>query len=330
MSYSRDIFNTVSERYSQKKHKNEMIITQRKSEVHGKIPRLAEIDRELSQTGLTVARAALSMKPSAIEQHIEGLRLRNLDLRRERDELLSKNGYPTDYLCVNYSCKICNDEGIVDGKYCSCFKDELKNESYKKLSKSSPLNLASFDTFSLDYYPDTPIENSELTAREMMEHVFKFCKEYADDISPSSSSLLLSGATGLGKTHLSLSIANEAIKKGLGVVYGSWQNLLAKVETEKFSKTYYGSEVLDSLLDCDLLIIDDLGAEFSNSFGVSVLYNIINTRICTGKTTIINTNLDIMEIGEKYTERVLSRIEGSFLKLLFFGNDIRSLCSTEF
>ena len=137
--------------------------------------------------------------------------------------------------------------------------------------------------------------------------------------------LLLSGNTGLGKTHLSLAIASEVMQKGYGVLYDSVINLLRRVEREHFGRGEAGADTLEILLTCDLLILDDLGAEFDSSFYVSTVYNIINTRLNCGLPTIISTNLAPEEIGSRYGRSVLSRLEGEYEILPFFGEDIRRL-----
>ena len=164
-----------------------------------------------------------------------------------------------------------------------------------------------------------------------MKEILDFCRDYAADFATDSPSLLLYGATGLGKTHLSLAIASEAVKKGYGVIYGSAQNLMSRLEKEHFSSgrnsEYEGSE--QALLECDLLIIDDLGAEFSTQFTVAELYNIINTRIMSRLPVIISTNLTPDGLEQKYTQRITSRIIGNYITLYLCGKDIRQIKNTE-
>ena len=154
---------------------------------------------------------------------------------------------------------------------------------------------------------------------------YRYCKNYADNFSLKSPSLILYGATGLGKTHLSLAIAGEVIGKGFGVIYGSAQNLLNRLENEKFGRSGQDGDTLSLLLECDLLILDDLGAEFSTAFTLSAIYNIINSRMLASLPTIISTNLEPGELDKKYDQRIASRILGSFTPVYFCGRDIRQL-----
>ena len=161
-----------------------------------------------------------------------------------------------------------------------------------------------------------------------MGEIAQFCKDYALDFSLESPSLFMHGATGLGKTHLSLAIANEAIARGYGVVYGSAPNMFSQLEREHFGRQYNNERTYEQeLLETDLLIIDDLGVEFSTPFTVSCVYNIINSRILSRKPTIIRTNLTPRELEDKYTQRITSRIIGGFVSLRFIGRDIRQIKS---
>jgi DNA replication protein DnaC len=97
------------------------------------------------------------------------------------------------------------------------------------------------------------------------------------------------------------------------------------IEDYKFKNgdTHISKDNYENLFDCDLLIIDDLGTELTNSFTNSELFNIINTRLLSGKKTIISTNLSPTQLEELYTERTSSRIFDRFEMIKFIGNDLR-------
>ena len=157
-----------------------------------------------------------------------------------------------------------------------------------------------------------------------MKSVYESCRSYADNFGTDSNNLYFYGRTGLGKTHLSLAIANEVIKKGYNVVYGSVINFLNKLEREKFGRAD-SFETEDILIGADLLILDDLGAEFSTAVATSSLYNIINSRIARGVPTIISSNLNIKEMQDRYPESVASRVIGNYKMVVFDGKDIRQI-----
>ena len=178
-----------------------------------------------------------------------------------------------------------------------------------------PLKESKFSNFNTDLYPEADREN--------MREILEFCIGYAQQFSPDSKSLLFFGRTGLGKTHLSLAIASAAIERGYGVIYGSSQNFLNQIQDEAFGRK--DGDSLNAILDCDLLILDDFGTEFTSSYISSAVYNIINTRILRGKPTIINTNLSLSEINSTYGERIFSRIIGNYVIKQFTGKDIRQI-----
>jgi DNA replication protein DnaC len=190
------------------------------------------------------------------------------------------------------------------------------------MSKMTPLELSSFEDFDLNYYPKRS-ENGK-SPYDTMCDVYNRCKSYASNFDNDSVSLYFCGRTGLGKTHLSLAIANEVIKKGYNVVYGSVINFLNKLEREKFGRAD-SFETEDVLINADLLILDDLGAEFSSAVAMSSLYNIINSRIARGVPTIISSNLSFDELKSRYPESIVSRIIGTFVAVIFTGDDIRQI-----
>jgi len=271
-----------------------------------KNPRIAEINTALSAIGASLMMAALSGNT----QKINELRNESENLSKEKEELLKKAGVK-DKECF---CKVCGDTGYVGGKLCECIKAVAKELALSKMAEIMPLDKCSFGNFDIDFYPEE--------VKGKMNNIFNYSKKYANTFSKDSDNVLFMGKSGLGKTHLSIAIIKEAIKKGYNVVYGPAQNLFSEVEKEHFS--YSGtSDSLDVLLNADLLVIDDLGTEFMTNFVQSLFYDIVNTRIMKGRPTIINTNLSIEEIQERYTSRIASRFIGEYSIKTFLGNDIR-------
>ncbi len=220
----------------------------------------------------------------------------------------------------SFYCDKCKDSGYLKGTLCSCVKDVAKKLAFEELSRSLPLNECSFENFDLNYYPDSDDKNGN--PRKRAAAILNLCKQFVENFPHGCRSLLFIGGAGLGKTHLSLSIVREVSAKGYGVVYGSAQNLFSAAEKEHFS--FNGdSSAEDSLLQCDLLVIDDLGTEFYSSFAASLFYNIVNSRMLSGKPTVINTNLSFDELEKKYTARITSRFIGGYDMKKFIGLDIR-------
>ncbi|MBE6848307.1 MAG: DNA replication protein DnaC [Ruminococcus sp.] len=307
---------TVATRRLYAKQEND----RRYQEVNARIPQLAEINRQLAQTATKILDTLQSGEQ--VEQRLESLKRQNLEAQQLSASLLQANGYPTDYLDMHYICECCQDTGYTNGGYCECLKKLIASLGISRMNEYAQLTLASFDQFSLDYYRGKTDEQGQDCYATMYE-VLRACRRYAADFSLQSPSLLFYGRTGLGKTHLSLSIASEVLSQGHEVIYDSIINLLQQVEREHFGREHSEMDTLYLLLHVDLLILDDLGTEFDTPFYISTIYNIINTRINRGLPTIINTNLDLVSIRRRYEERIVSRLFAVYECMHFVGSDIR-------
>ncbi len=324
MSYAERIHSAAAAELARRRNTAEKAQQTRHSQVLAALPDIAVLEQELAMDGLAVVKAIGMGKDAA--DFIDKLSNSNLEKQEEIKEMLVSNGFAADYLEVKYACPLCNDSGFIGGIACECYKSLLNALAAAELNETAPVNECTFENFKLDYYPDQYNENIKSTVRERMSKIFEYCKSYAEDFSESSPSLFMFGATGLGKTHLSLAIASTATKAGYNVIYRSAQNLLRQLEKERFNNRG-GDEnnFEDEILNCDLLIVDDLGVEFSTQFTVAAIYNIINSRLNSRLPTIISSNLSEDELEAKYTQRVTSRIIGNYTPLLFLGKDIRQL-----
>lgn len=282
-------------------------------------PKLREIDFKLSALGAKIAITALSGDKITLEN----IKNEMQSLSKEKQNILSNFNIAE----IVFDCPICSDTGYVNGKICSCIKEATKKLAFQELSRNMPIYESRFDNFNLNYYPDTE-DDSGVNPKKRITAIFKLCKDYVKDFSPvSSQNLLFMGDSGLGKTHLTLAIVSGVIEKGFNVIYGSAYNLFSAVENEHFSSEKGDS--YENMLDCDLLVIDDLGTEFSTSFTQSTLYGLVNSRILSGKPTIINTNLSMAEIEKRYSPRISSRFIGNYTAKKFIGFDIRQIKAME-
>lgn len=295
----------------------------RRAELERVCPELREINMKISGAGLAALKA-IGMGADA-QKYISKLADENLRLQEERAEILKGLGLPADVLDVHYTCPVCDDSGIHDGHYCNCMKSLVKQIQFENLCKCAPAKESTFENFSLDFYKGFVDPETGADAYERMSQIYNYCRNWADDFSKNSPGILMYGNTGLGKTHLSLAIANVVVSKGYNVLYTSAGNILSKLEREKFGRLKGDESPEDMVLSADLLILDDLGSEFITQFTVAAVYNIINTRILEGLPTIISTNLLYDEIGDKYNPRVYSRIIGDYTMLEFIGADVRQL-----
>ena len=317
MAYNRENYARIRTEYQTKYMRAEEEATRRTEALHQKSPALRALDRELSKTGIKIAMAALGTGEEYKEK-LAVVEKENLALQARRAEILAELGYPADYTKPPYECEKCNDSGFVGTRMCECMRRELVLAAFESSGIGALLRTQSFDSFKTDYYPAGD-------ARDLMMKNLALLREYAEGFSTQSDSLIFCGATGLGKTHLSTAIAKVAIERGLEVLYDSAQNIVADFEADRFKSGYGPYEPrADKYLECDLLIIDDLGTEFVNQFTVSCIYNLINTRQNKGLATLISTNLKPRELISKYEDRIYSRLVGCDSKILIFsGPDAR-------
>ncbi len=321
MSYSREVYDKVEKKLYNIRIKAIEELEKKKKIFYIRFPRAREIETSLASISIEAAKVVI--RGGDVKKTLLYLKKKSKDLRNELDSLLASANLPKDFLEIKYSCKICKDEGFKDGKMCECMKNFLKSETYKKLNEMSPIGKSCFENFSLNYYSQYCLSSADQSPRDRMEQILEFCKNYSKEFSKSSPGLLMTGNTGLGKTHLSLAIASEVIAKGYSVIYSSIQNIISAMEKERFRPGNTETCEEHHFIECDLLIIDDLGTEFSTAFSCSAIYGIINSRIMTNKPTIINTNLSMKELEKNYSSRIVSRLMGNNIRLEFLGSDIR-------
>ncbi len=320
MPYRQDILSRVRREYETKYRRAHDEADARRAEIHIALPAVAELDAELSLTGLSIMAAA--MQSGDVDTRIAEVREKNASLRARRAVLLVAAGYPASYTEPRYECAICNDSGFVDTKMCACMRREIIEATFAASGISESMRAQTFESFDLSYYADDP------NAHRFMAQILARIKHFADSFKPGESeSLVLFGGTGLGKTHLSTAAATTVIERGHDVMYISAVSLIADFEFNRFGNRSMGiSEDVrstDRYYDCDLLVIDDLGTEITNQFTTSVLYDLINTRLARRRATLISTNLSQDEFRRRYWDRITSRIFGEYTVLPFLGKDVR-------
>lgn len=319
MAVNKDVYLRAKAEIDRRREQAKLQASERREECKRCYPEISKAYKVMADTACECVKA-VGLGADA-QAFVAEIAKKNLQAQKVIADTLKNAGLAEDYLKEKYFCDKCKDSGFIDGKMCDCLKNAIKQITYNSLCDKIPLEKYSFNKFSLDFYQDYLNENG-INPHDRMENYLEYCKNYAEDFSCKSDNLLMMGETGLGKTHLSLAIAGVAAKKGYSVIYNSAQNLLSTLENEKFGRSAVnGAE--QSIHECDLLIIDDLGAEFSTNFTVAAVYNILNTRLMYSKPTIISTNMSLYEIEERYTPRIASRILGNYVIMEFAGKDVR-------
>ncbi|MBQ8163349.1 MAG: ATP-binding protein [Clostridia bacterium] len=315
MAYSKKSVDFVKELFEKKRQKSEKERLMRIDEVYSACPEVASIDAALSSVANEIMEA-ISLGKESCAQRIEEIKEKNLDLQKRRAMLLDEKGFGAHYTDRTYDCPICKDTGYAGVRMCSCFRNAIILKEYEFSGLGNLLKKQNFESFSLDFYSGKD--------KDYMLENYNDLYNFAHNFDTDKRSFLLFGGTGLGKTHLSTSVAKYLIDNGYNVIYETAQNIFSDFEKDRFRDRFSGEEPISSkYLECDLLIIDDLGTEIVSAFSVSCLYNIINTRLNKDLPIIANTNLRQDEIRKLYQDRITSRLFGEFIIKRFMGEDIR-------
>lgn len=322
MGYSAEVIRRARARLAEAKADRESENRGHLAAAYERVPRLWEIDRQLR---LTMAMAAQAVFASGgdVENAMNEAKEKNLSLQREREALIAACFEP-GYLDDAPVCDKCGGSGYIGASMCECLRELCRQEQKKELSVLAG-SKETFQQFRLDYYDDRTDPKYGASPRTIMERNFTICRRYATLFAPSSENLLFVGGTGLGKTFLSACIARTVADRGFSVAYESAPHLFAKLEQAKFSPNEENRRQAQKFLDCDLLIIDDLGTEMPGQFVTAALYSLLNDRLLAAKPMLISTNLNVDELGRRYSPQIASRLHGAFHRLTFVGEDIRVL-----
>lgn len=310
----------ISNYYENLRIKNADIHEKRVEEINKIIPEIREIDGLIRDIALRAAIEQIK-NPNQDKSFEESEKIYKLKLKKM--DFLEKKGYPRDYLEEIYTCKDCHDTGInEDNEKCHCLKRLIVSELYDMSSISYMLDKENFDKFDLNVFSEKVYEKFNMSPRENMKSILALSKNFIKTFDDKNDlNLLLWGPTGQGKTFLLNCIAAELINKDALVIYQTAYEILKTIEDRKFKNM--DDDKYNLYFESDLLIVDDLGIEFVNSFTTSEIFNIINTRLLRGKKTLISTNLSPKELSETYTDRVFSRVFQKFVPIRFFGPDLR-------
>ena len=321
MPLSNAQYDEIMREYDERQLNNRRILDARRAEIIEKIPRIREIDEKVAASSLQKARLYLDGDTSAVTD----LKTELNALASERRQLLTSNGYPSDYLDPVYTCPDCKDSGYINGKKCHCFIQAVINTVYAQSNIKNILQRENFDSFCYDYYSEQDIsQTTGLSARATARHAVEQCRHFITDFDHKPKNLFIYGKTGVGKTFLSNCVAKELLDSGHSVIYFTAFQLFDILSKGVFEKDADAIAAHQNIFDCDLLVIDDLGTELSNSFTTSQLFLCVNERLLRQKSTIISTNLNLNQIVDIYSERTFSRICDAYTLINLFSNvDIR-------
>ena len=322
MAYSNEVVRKARAELASRKADHESQTAERLHRAYAQVPRIKEIDILLRKS-MAMAMQAVFQAGSDAKAAMEEVKQANLALQAEKKALIEANFGP-GYLEEEPICPKCGGSGYIGSFMCSCLQDLCRQQQEKEIALLAD-DGQHFGAFRLDYYIDRPDPKTGISPRAIMARGFDICRDYAQNFTPASGNLLFNGGTGLGKTFLSACIAREVAAKGYSVAYETAAHLFSKLEKHRFHPDEESYREVKRLNACDLLIIDDLGTELPGQFVTAALYTLVNDRLLAGKPMVISTNLNIEEVGQRYSPQIRSRLQGSFQQLPFVGQDIRVL-----
>ena len=322
MSYSKEVLSRARAILAQQKADRESENAARLHAAYARIPRLKEIDMALIGTMAQAAQAAF-LQGTDGKAALEQVREKNLQLQQERKNLVQQ--LEPGFLTEEPICPHCGGNGYVGAEMCQCLRALCVAEQRKEMGAA--FKNAGLESFLLDYYSDAVNPQLKVSPRFIMERTLDSCRRYARGFTMDSGNLLLSGGTGLGKTHLALAIGAAVGEQGYTVCYETAASLFGKLEKAKFTPSEENNREAEKLETCDLLILDDLGTELPGQFVTAALYGLLNARLLARRPMVITTNLNVEEAGKRYSPQIASRLYGEFKLLTFLGSDIRILKS---
>lgn len=328
MGISNIQYRDIMYQYDQTRMKNQRILDQRIEQVSSEIPEIRQIQEELIRQSIQQARTELLQPEQALDSSTK-YRASIKELIQKKGEILAANGYPKDYLSPIYTCPECKDTGYIGFTPCHCLLQAKTALLYENSNLADILATENFQTFQPDYYDDQQVDdNLSLTPRQNILKLKDICMDFIYHFDDSYDNLIFYGPAGVGKSFLTHCIAKELLDSGHTVVYLTSLQLFDILEKNKFGRdeeALVSNEQIAHLLGSDLLIIDDLGTELTNSFTTSQLYYFIEERHLQQRATIFSTNLSFQELHDRYGERIFSRFTGYYNFCKIVGADIRPI-----
>lgn len=305
--------------YTKIQDEERRLLTKRINDIQKLHPEIIKVDNYIQKLSLQMSLSILKSDDS--EKTLKEFKRKITDLKVQKYEMLVSSGYDSDYLSLHYRCPKCNDTGFIGVNKCYCYKQKLIKIYYQNSLLEDILKEKNFGTFNINIFSSHKLGDEKYSPRKNMENIYSYVLgEYIPNFKSANTNLLFYGNPGSGKSFLSYCIAKELLDSGHLVVYKTSDELISDLRDIRFNNNY---KLNNLLMNCDLLIIDDLGAEQTNDFAITELFNLLNKKLLQNKKMLISTNLFLPGITQVYSERIYSRLIGEFKLCKFFEEDLR-------
>lgn len=314
---------SIMKGYQQTRDYHQTVLEERRRQVFEQIPSFQDLDASIAGISVQKARLLLAAPdPSSDSAALSQLHRQIAEITAQKHALLQSHGFPADYLDPVYTCRDCRDTGYLttaDGRKtkCLCFRRQEITLLYQQSNIQDMISRENFSTLSYEYYEGEDLERFRKSV--------KICQDFVQNFKQDYRNLFFYGTVGTGKSFLSGCISRELLQSGYSVIYFSSVGLFDTLARYSFDVKAKESlySFYNDLHNCDLVIIDDLGTEVTNSFVTSQLFSCLNERHIRTKATIISTNLSLEELRDRYSDRIFSRITSNYLLCKLTGPDIR-------
>ncbi len=321
MALTNSQYDKIMRDYEQKQLRAEDLLQERLKHIYKSLPEIQEFNTAIANLSVEKARQLILSDDS---KALSSLKEELHSLIEKRDQLLKVNGYSKQDLEAQYECTNCKDTGYVSNVKCHCFRSAIIQLLYQQSNLGNILEQENFNTFDISYYSIDVIDRfTGRSSLETMRNALDTCRNFVDTFDREKNNLFLYGDIGVGKTFLTNCIAKELIDQSKSVIYFSAFQMFETMAKGKFDKDKIAQNTNEYIVECDLLIIDDLGTELTNAFTASEFFHCINERLLCEKPTIISTNLSLDALKERYSERTFSRIASNYTMIRLTGEDIR-------
>lgn len=326
MALTNSQYDQIMRGYEAKQRRARKRFEEKKKQIYRQIPELQALDEALATNSIKQAKLQVLEQFEAAND----LKQKTDEIPKKKAFLLQQHGYSLKDLEPEYECMDCKDLGYIGRKPCHCFKQAAIDLVYTQSNLKKILQTENFDHLNRSFYSKELVDKeSGMTSYDLAVRAIGECHHFIANFDKDFQNLLFYGSTGVGKTFLCNCIAKELLDQGHSVLYFTSYDLFSLLEKSKFKHDAIAEEMEKDFLRCDLLIIDDLGSEYTNNFSVPALFSCLNERLLHQKSTIISTNLGLKNLFELYSERTFSRIIASYTLIKLIGDDIRRQKKTQ-